>query len=161
MPNFVDPLRIKTGSTEVEICTTGRVLKNVTLQDVTLGTGAALNVETGTTATALVNYGASLLSYSTADAKAYTLSAPAVGVGKTLILNTTVAPDTTAIFSSVYTGSTAIFIMDNSTAYAPKLYAGLGPPYALLELVGVTTAVWGVKTAYGNVKFSTAATFTT
>lgn len=132
-----------------------------TLTNKTLGAGTVSNVETGSTATSLVNYGVSLLAYSSDAGKAYTLAAPAVGVGKTVVLNTTAAPDTTGVFSSVYTGSTAIFIMDNSTTYAPKLYAGLGPPYSLVELVGVTTALWGVRAAYGNAKFSTSATFST
>lgn len=132
-----------------------------TLQNKTLGTGTIRNTETGSTGTNLVNYGVSLLGYSTDGGKAYTLSAPAIGIEKTLILNTTLAPDTTGVFSSVYTGSTAIFIMDNSTTYAPKLYAGFGPPYSIVELVGVTTALWGVRNAYGNAKFSTSATFST
>lgn len=132
-----------------------------TLENKTLGAGTISNVETGSTAANLVNYGVSLLAYSSDAGKAYTLAAPAAGVGKTVILNTTVAPDTTGVFSSVYTGSTAIFIMDNSTAYAPKLYAGFGPPYSIVELVGVTTALWGVRNAYGNAKFSTSATFST
>ena len=132
-----------------------------TLENKTIGTGCIFNTETGSTASNLVNYGVSLLSYSSDAGKAYTLSAPAVGAQKMLVLNTAVAPDTTGVFSSVYTGSTAILILDNSTTYAPKLYAGFGPPYSLVELVGVTTALWGVKAAYGNAKFSTSAAFST
>jgi len=132
-----------------------------TLENKTLGTGTARYSETGSTAANLVNYGMSLLSFSTDNSKLYTLAAPAVGIEKFLVLNTTVAPDTTGIFSAVYTGSTAIFIMDNSTAYAPKLYAGLGPPYTMIKLVGVTTALWGVQAAYGNAKFSTSTVFST
>ena len=131
------------------------------LTNKTLGAGTVANVETGSTATGLVNYGVSLLAYSSDAGKAYTLAAPAVGINKTVVLNTTAVPDTTGVFSSVYTGSTAIFIMDNSTTYAPKLYAGFGPPYSLVELVGVTTALWGIKAAYGNAKFSTSAVFST
>lgn len=179
MPRFVDSIRMANGSTDTIIASTDGLFGGVaslpstvahtlvsttdvqTLQNKTLGAGTVSSLETGSTATNLVNYGVSLLSYSTDGGKAFTLAAPALGVGKMLVLNTTAAPDTTGVFSSVYTGSTAIFIMDNSTTYAPKLYAGLGPPYSLIELVGVTTALWGVKAAYGNAKFSTAATFTT
>ena len=132
-----------------------------TLQNKTLGLGTVQNTETGSTATSLVNYGVSLLSYSSDAGNAYTLSAPALGVRKVLALQTTAVPDTTGIFSSVYTGSTAIFIMDNSTTYAPKLYAGFGPPYARIELEGHSTALWGVVSAYGNAKLSTSAVFST
>jgi hypothetical protein len=132
-----------------------------TLQNKTLGAGTVANVVTGSTATALLNYGVSLLAYSSDAGKAYTLATPYPGITKTLILNTTVVPDTTGVFSSVYTGSTMIFIMDNSTTYAPKLYAGFGPPYSMVKLMGITTILWGVEAAYGNAKFSTSATFTT
>lgn len=132
-----------------------------TLENKTLGVGTIQNTETGSTAASLVNYGVSLLAYSSDAGKAYTLGAPAIGVTKVLVLQTTAVPDTTGVFSSVYTGSTAIFIMDNSTTYAPKLYAGFGPPYARVELEGHSTALWGVVSAYGNAKFSTSAVFST
>lgn len=172
MPKFIDPLYVKTGSTDVLLASTdGKLFGTVTapvgttevqtLQNKTLGAGTVQNTETGSTAANLVNYGVSLLTYSSGAGKAYTLGAPALGVRKALILQTTAVPDTTGVFSSVYTGSTAILIMDNSTTYAPKLYAGLGPPYARIELEGHSTALWGVVNAYGNAKFSTSAAFST
>jgi len=131
-----------------------------TLVNKTLGNGTINSVETGTTSANLANYGVSLLPYST-DNNTYTLDAPAVGVEKILAMQSTEVPDATAKFAAVYTGSTATLIMDNSTAYAPKLYVGLQPPYSYVRLVGLTTAVWGIDSIYGGTKLSTSATFST
>lgn len=116
--------------------------------------------EAGSTVSNLRSYGISTIPYTTA-ANAFTLAAPVVGEKKILYMNSTAISDSTAINTSVYTGSTAIFIKDNSTAYAPKLYANLQPPYAYLELIGLTTAEWGVVNAYGGVQLTTAIGYTT
>ena len=131
-----------------------------TLENKTLGANTVRYTETGSTAANLVNYGVSLLPYST-DSNTYTLAAPAVGVEKILAMQSVSVPDATAKFAAVYTGSTATLIMDNSTAYAPKLFVGLQPPYSYIRMVGLTTAIWGIDSIYGGTKLSTAATFTT
>ncbi|MFA4834905.1 MAG: hypothetical protein WC749_02370 [Dehalococcoidia bacterium] len=135
-----------------------------TLQNKTLGTGTISSLETATSDTAVANYGITVLPYST-GAQAVTLSAPVAGAQKYLVLNSTLAPDTTGIFTAVYSGSTATYFLDNSTvaltAGSEKLYMGLGPPYACVHLIGISTAIWGTVSAYGNVKYSTQAVFST
>jgi hypothetical protein len=117
--------------------------------------------ETGSTATNLTADGVSFLAYSSA-ANTYTLDAPVTGVIKSLVLGTTLVADSTAIAISVYTGSTAIHILDNSTAIALKLYANFLPPMGSIQLVGLSTILWGVLgTAYGTVQLTTAAGYTT
>lgn len=159
-------LYAKNGSTEFQLVTsTGQLYHQGTA---IAATAAELNnlsgqytVAAGSTAANLANNGISTLSWSTAGDPAYTLAAPAAGVEKTIVLNTTAVQDTTGIFSSVYSGSTATFFIDNSTAYAPKLYVGFQPPYSAVKLVGLSTAQWGVLAAYGGTKFSTQAVFST
>ena len=157
---------VKNGSTEFQVLSsTGQLYHNgtaITAVTTDLNTVNEINAnESGSTASNLTAYGLSLLSYSTADAKLYTLDAPVTGKRKILTLNTTAVPDSTAIDVSVYTGSTAIFIRDNSTAYTEKLYINMLPPFASVELIGLSTAEYGVLTTYGAVQFSTAGTYTT
>lgn len=129
------------------------------LNNINLSTGVTETLAAASTASSLPNYGITTLSWSTAGNPAYTLAAPVAGAFKTIALQSTAVQDSTAIFSSVYSGSTATLIYDNSTAYAPKLYIGFAPPFSLVELKGLSTAAWGVVAAYGGTKFSTSATF--
>jgi hypothetical protein len=131
-----------------------------TLQNKTLGTGTVASLETATSDTALANYGVSVLPYST-GAQTVTLSAPIAGMQKFLIVDSTLSPDTTGIFCAVYSGSTATFFRNNSTAYTEYIYVGLGPPHASLHLIGISTAIWATVNTFGNVKFSTQAVFST
>ena len=131
-----------------------------TLQNKTLGTGTVVSLETATSDTALANYGVSVLPYST-GAQTVTLSAPIVGMQKFLIVDSTLVPDTTGIFCNVFSGSTATFFRSNSTTYTENQYVGLGPPHACLHLLGISTAIWATVNAYGNVKFSTQAAYST
>lgn len=115
--------------------------------------------ENASTSANLTAYGVSYLSYSTAANK-YTLAAPITGVEKTIILNSTKVMDSTAINTNIYTGSTAITIMGNSTTYKDNLYINIQPPYASIRLLGLSTAQWGVIGTYGAVQLSTANTYT-
>jgi hypothetical protein len=132
-----------------------------TIQNKTFGSLCAVASSNGSTAANLHNYGMSLLTNSTSSTKAYTINPPDTGVRKTLILQSTFPADTTGVFATVYSGSTAIIFFDNSTtvASAQKLYLGLGPPLACFEMIGVSTANWAILNAYGNAKTSTSATF--
>jgi len=116
--------------------------------------------EDGSTGTNLANHGVSLLTYSTA-ANLFTLDAPVAGRKKEIVLNSTVAPDATAIAFSVYSGSADIFIRDNSTTFTKPLYVNMLPPYASVSLIGLSTSEWGVLSSFGAVDFSTAAGYTT
>ena len=116
--------------------------------------------ETASTTVNLKAFGVSIVPYTTAD-NTFTLDAPITGVRKSIIMNSTLAPDAVAKDTNIYTGSTAIFIKDNSTTYNPKLYASLQPPFASLELLGLSTSEWGVIGSHGAVQFSTAAGYTT
>ena len=118
------------------------------------------NFEDASTASNLKSHGISLVPYSSAT-NAFTLDAPIAGVRKTLVMNAGVIADSTAINTSIYTGSTAILIQDNSTTVAPKLYVNILPPYANVELLGLSTSEWGIVSSYGAVQFTTAAGYTT
>lgn len=122
------------------------------------GSYIAMAQETASTATNLRAFGMSLLPYSTAANK-FTLSAPIAGVEKTIVLNSTLVADSTAINTTIYTGSTAIVIRDNSTLYNDKLYINVQPPYANIRLIGLSTSQWGVIGTHGAVQFSTAGTY--
>lgn len=147
------PLYTKNGSTEFQIASATGLLYS---------DGNPLGrIETGSTASNLVADGVSFLDYSSA-ANTYTLDAPVTGVIKSLVLDSTLVADSTAIAISVYTGSTAILIYDNSTAIAPKLYVNFLPPLGTIQLVGLSTIAWGVMgTPYGAVQLTTAAGYTT
>jgi hypothetical protein len=116
--------------------------------------------EDGSTASNLTANGISVLPYTSA-ANTFTIDAPVVGVEKIVALKSTAVADSTAIAISVYTGSTAILINDDSTTYAPKLYINFLPPFGSVKLVGLTTAEWGVLGTYGAVQLTTAAGYTT
>lgn len=115
--------------------------------------------EVATTSVNLLPYGISTISYST-SANQYTLGAPIAGVEKVIVLNSTKVSDSTSINTRVYTGSTDISIVSNTTTYKDSLYINVQPPYALAKLIGLSTSKWGVVGAYGAVQFSTANTYT-
>lgn len=122
--------------------------------------GTPLNyTETGSTGTNLKAYGHSQVTYSTAAANKYTLDAPIVGIEKILTMTSTKVMDSTSVVTTVYTGSTAIFIRNNTTTYsadnALPLYVSMQPPYSCVKLIGLTTALWGIVGTYGAVQFST------
>ena len=145
------------GSTHQVVTSTGLLRSN----DYDLNLKAPLGgLEIGSTAANLSAHGISSIPYSTV-ANVLTLDAPVYGVEKDIYMNSTAVTDTTAITTMVHTGSTAIFIRDNSTAYAKKLYASFQPPYAHLKLLGLSTAEWGVISTYGAVQFTTAVGYTT
>lgn len=109
--------------------------------------------EDGSTATALTYYGVSYLSGSTTDQKVYTIDAPQKGVEKTLVLYSsysTAAGDVSPLGSSmktiVGTESTAYYFIDNSTVLNSDLhYLTFDRPYTCIELVGLSTSKWGIK----------------
>lgn len=115
-------------------------------------------VEVATTSANLMAYGVSQIPYSSA-ANLFTLDPPKTGVRKTLVLTSTKVADSTTIAMSIYTGSTAIGIKDNSTTYNPKLYVNMIPPYACVELIGLSTSEWGVIGTHGGAQISTAVTY--
>jgi len=179
MPRFVDPIYMKTGTTDILMGSStgalyhqGVVLPNSTLisplANVTWPSTVALTlVDTSTpqvlsnkavtlttesTATNLSAYGVSVLqTWSTAQAVQYTLNAPVTGCKKTIILNTTYLPDSTAIHTFVYSGSTAIFFYDGSTALKTQQKIGFEPPNSAVELVGLSTAAWMIVNSVGLV----------
>jgi hypothetical protein len=116
--------------------------------------------ESGSTASNLTPFGISTISYSSA-ANTYTLAAPITNVEKVIILNSTKVPDSTAINTRIYTGSTAITIMSDSTTYVENLYINVQPPFASIRLLGLSTSQWGVLSKHGAVQLSTANTYTT
>jgi hypothetical protein len=116
------------------------------------------SVITGTTSAALPNTGVSVIPYSTNGNK-FTLAAPAQGTQATLILSGTVAPDATAKWVYVYSGSTGVTMIDDSTAYNPKLFIGFQPPNSSVSLVGLSASQWNVINKSGTVRFSTSASF--
>jgi hypothetical protein len=109
--------------------------------------GATPNyVEDGSTVTNLKAYGCSLLSGSTLDQKTYTLDTPIKGIRKTLAMYSTLA-DTlgSSMLTRVYTGSSDIYFVDNSTAIASdNHYLTFQRPYTACDLLGLSTAKWGV-----------------
>ena len=78
--------------------------------DLSNGNYISPNQETGTTTTSLKAYGISTVPYSTA-ANLFTLGAPITGVEKTLILNSTLVADSTAI---TLLSNTLMFIVSSS-----------------------------------------------
>lgn len=134
---------------------------NVVLTDVGFSSGCYINNETGTTTANLLSNGLSVLTGYSTNGQKYTLSAPYVGAEKTLVLKTTAVADTTGVPVNIYSGSTATFFRDASTAYKEMLYINMLPPYACARLVGISTAEWMVMGTYGRVQVSTAVTFTT
>ncbi|MFA4834904.1 MAG: hypothetical protein WC749_02365 [Dehalococcoidia bacterium] len=119
-----------------------------TLVNKTLGAGTIESLETATSDSALVNYGVSLLPYST-DAQTVTLAAPLAGVRKTLVLySTSAVPDSTEIYTLVDC-STNVQVLYNSTALVTKNTIKFSVPYTAVELIGITTALWGVVSYVG------------
>ena len=170
-----ESIYVKNGSTEFQIAnstgdlfaarifvggSTATVLSDSSGQLYNKGEVPVFFTEAGTTSTGLKSYGQSILPYSSA-ANLFTLNAPITGVEKVICLDSTKVADTTAINTAVYTGSTAILIMDSSTTYAPKLFINMLPPYASVRMVGLSTATWGVLGTYGAVQLTTAAGYTT
>lgn len=132
----------KSGSTEFKVIgSTGDVYA-----------GAVNFVENGSTGTNLKAYGLSRLTANSsgADSNKYTIDAPMIGIMKTLTVGAVAG---TSDGPAVYTGSTAITIVANSTA--GNLYVNLNTPYASATLIGLTTALWGVVATHGTVVFST------
>lgn len=154
MKNSTDVTAYKFGT-----LTTGTT--NIVLTDVGFSSGCYVNNETGTTTASLLSNGLSILTgYSTAGQK-YTLGAPYVGAEKTVVLKTTSVADTTGVPVNIYSGSTATFFRDASTAYKEMLYINMLPPYACARLVGISTAEWMVMGTFGRVQTSTGVTYTT
>jgi hypothetical protein len=119
---------------------------------------ASNDYDTASTSANVKNHGLTIVPYSTA-AQVFTLDAPVMGVRKTIAMNSTRAADSTSLNTAFSVGSATI--KDNSTTYAPKTYAVLRPPFASAELIGLSTSEWGVISSFGEVKFSTAATYST
>ena len=110
---------------------------------------------TESTAANAANSGVSLLPYSTSGGVQVTLNAPAAGVTKTLILwSSGVVPDSTNVPTTVYTGSTAIFITDGSTTATSKQKATFEPPLSVLNLLGVDANNWLVTSSVGGAALS-------
>jgi hypothetical protein len=124
-----------------------------TLENKTLGLGSGATVQgAASTSANIANYGVwSVTSAAAGGVNAYTLAAPAPGVG-VRIYNAGVA--NSSDFASIYTGSTATFIYASDGVAA--LYAKLQTKYASIALVGVSTAAWIVEGTHGTVAFSTA-----
>lgn len=119
-----------------------------TLDNKTLGAGTVNYTETATSDSALVNYGVSLLPYTT-GAQTVTLAAPLAGVRKTLILYSTAAvPDSTEIYTIVDC-STNVQVLYGSTALVTKNTIKFSVPYTAVDLIGITTALWGVVSYVG------------
>lgn len=112
----------------------------------------AVTLTTESTAANLSAYGVSVLqTWSTAQTVQYTLNAPVTGARKVIALNTTSLPDSTAIHTFVYSGSTAIFIYDGSTALKTQQKIGFEPPNSAVELVGLSTVAWMIINSVGVV----------
>lgn len=137
MPNFVDPLRIKSGSTEVEICSTARVFKNVTFQDITFGSGVADTVETGSSGINLKNHGLSFVSATTGAPQVYTLAAPSAGIEKAIYCTFASSSDIVTVSA---TTAVAIGEITTTNAYRKIVFGSPG----VVKLLGLTTARWTV-----------------
>lgn len=161
MPRFVDPISMKSGSTDIPIASTAGLLFGVgtapstaaftfvdtttaqTLSNKTLGAGTVNYTETATSDSALVNYGISFLPYSTNGATV-TLAAPSSGVRKTLILySTAVVPETTEVYTYV-DASSDVQVLYGSTALVTQSKIKFSPPYTAVELIGISTNKWAV-----------------
>lgn len=137
-------------------------MKLNSLDTLDLGNGNYIipNLETATTTANLAAYGISTIPYTTIP-NVYTLAAPITGVEKTILMTATTGTNATAVNTAIYTGSTAITISANSTTLVYPLFINLQPPYCSVQLIGLSTAKWGVLGTYGAVQFSTAGTYTT
>lgn len=129
MPRFVDPVAMKSGSTEVEILSTSRQLSNATL-----GSAVGFYTTDSTGATTIPNYGLTRVAASAA-ASTYSLAAPSPGVMKFLY----VAANTTNI---TIDASTAVQIGTLATTNAYHKIVFSRP--ATVTLLGITTAQWDV-----------------
>lgn len=150
MPNFIDTVAMKNGSTEVTVLSTSRVLQNVTMQSITIGTGTIQSLETltassgGVSPSTMVNYGISRITVATGDLStsprlAY-LSAPAVGIEKTIVFETTAA-----YVNTLDVDLGADVGIDGSTSNRFIAFSTLATIPQSITLLGMTTAMWAVK----------------
>ncbi len=130
MPNFVDVVRMK-GST-LDVLSTGRVLANVTL-----GGDVAATVETGSSGTALKNYGLSFVTATTGAAQVYTLAAPTPGVEKAIYCLFASSSDSVTVSATTVVG---IGEVATTNTYRKVVFGSPG----IVKLIGLTTARWAV-----------------
>ena len=104
------------------------------------------------TSTTLNSYGKAILDFSTDNR--YELGAPILGMQKQILLDSTQVknPDIEPVI--LYTGSTSILIKDDSTSLSDKNYINMYPPYASIDLIGLSSDKWGVLAEYGDVDVS-------
>jgi hypothetical protein len=149
MPNLIDALKMKSGSTEVTVFSTDRVLQNVdvtltaktltggtitgsTFTSATIGSGVGLTVTSLTTATAaLPAYGLALVGSSTAP-QAYDLPLPSAAGVELFIHACLNAPTSNC---AVTIATTAANLIDG------KYQTILMQPYNWVHLIGQSATV--------------------
>jgi hypothetical protein len=170
MPIFVDPIRMKSGSTDVLVASTDGLFGGAaslpstvshtlvsttdvqTLENKTLGAGSVFATTDSTGATTIPNYGLTRIAASAA-ASTYTLAAPQPGVMKFLY----VAANSTNITINAST-SVAIGTVLTTDAYRKIVFSRP----ATVTLLGITTAQWDVLSVGTTFAGTTALpTFTT
>jgi hypothetical protein len=134
----MESIYVQSGTTSFEIATSTGLLKS---------NEVPVNFfEDASTATNIKAYGHSFVTGSTLDRKVYTIDAPIKGIAKTISMHSTAA-DTlgTSCLTVVGTGSTDIYIIDNSTAIAADgHYLTFQRPYTAVSMVGLSTTKWGI-----------------
>jgi len=124
----------------------GHTGERVTVQGVS---SAGSTVVSTSVATPLLNYGVSLVGASAASATTgYTLTAPTPGCRKTLFVPTTGYAVVTVTTDSTGVGAGA-FLCSTASVTSTQQQITLTGKGAMCELVGLTTALWGVITPAG------------
>lgn len=137
MPNLIDALKMKSGSTEVTVLSTDRVLQNVTVSDstftdVVLGDGVGFAVTSMTTAVAAIpNFGLVLVGSSTV-AQAYELPLPNKAGVELFIHNCLNAPTSNC---AVTVATTAANLIDG------KYQTMVLEPYNWVHLIGQSSTL--------------------
>jgi hypothetical protein len=163
MPKLIDPLLMKTGTTDVLLASTdGKLFGTITepvgtteaqtLTNKTIGSGTVFATTDSTGATTIPNYGLTRMAASAA-ASTYLMAAPTPGVMKYLYL----AANSTAMTVNVST-AVQIGVLGTTDAYRKIVWTRPGT----VQLLGITTAQWDVLSIGTTFVGSTALpTFTT
>ncbi len=119
------------------------------------GVGVGTTIVSTAVATPLPPYGVSLLGATAASATtAYTLSAPVPGVRKVLFVPTTgyAVVVTTTDTTGAGAGPMLVSTASVTSTYQTITFTGKGN---FIELIGLTTALWGVLTNYAITSVTT------
>jgi len=182
MPRFVDSIRMANGSTDTVIASTDGLFGGAaslpstvahtlvsttdvqTLQNKTLGAGIVTSLETlacssgGVTPSTAVAYGITRVTVDgtgdpSTSPRLVTLAAPLVGVEKTIVFETTAAyVNTLDVDLGAGVG------IDGSTTNRFIAFSTLATGHQSVTLIGMTTALWAVRTVNSTVGTWNAAT---